>query len=165
MYNKHNLAVSKVASKSPIRAELACVAFYGDRTIATDSFRALEMSATGDKHEPVLYYADDIKKIKLKRGEGIVDSQIPTHQISEVKTQYPDIDMVWNRETKAEHIEVTVNAEYLAEMLNVLKELSPFKSVKLKIPTSPGHAILLESKNTKPGEEQTGRGLLMPMNK
>lgn len=165
MYNKHNLAVAKVASKSPIRAELACVAFYGDRTVATDSFRALEMSATGDKREkPTLYYADDIKGIKLKKGEDIEDAVIKSHQFNEVKTQYPDIDMVWNRETKAEHIEVTVNAQYLAEMLNVLKELSPFKSVVLKIPTSPGHAILMESKNTKPGEEQTGRGLLMPLN-
>jgi len=127
------------------------------------------MSATGDKHEPVLYYADDIKKIKLKRGEDIeevvIKSQLEANEAYRVKADYPDIDMVWNRETKAEHIEVTVNAEYLAEMLNVLKELSPFKSVKLKIPTSPGYAILLESKNTKPGEEQTGRGLLMPMNK
>jgi len=44
LYNKHNLAVAKIASKSGTREELASVFFSKDKTAATDSFRLLEVS-------------------------------------------------------------------------------------------------------------------------
>jgi len=44
LYNKHNLAVAKIASKSGNREELASVFFSKDKTAATDSFRLLEVS-------------------------------------------------------------------------------------------------------------------------
>lgn len=44
LYNKHNLAVANFASKSEIRKEIACVFFTDKKTVATDSFRLVEVS-------------------------------------------------------------------------------------------------------------------------
>ena len=44
MYNKNNLAVAAIASKSSIKPELASVLFTKDATVATDSFKLVEIS-------------------------------------------------------------------------------------------------------------------------
>jgi len=44
LYNEHNLAVAKIASKSEVREELAGVYFTANKTVATDSVRLLEVT-------------------------------------------------------------------------------------------------------------------------
>lgn len=48
LYNKHNLDVAKIAAKTGYRPELAGVLFTKDKTVATDSFRLLEVSVRSD---------------------------------------------------------------------------------------------------------------------
>jgi DNA polymerase III sliding clamp (beta) subunit (PCNA family) len=48
LYNQNNLNVSKVASKSENRPEIAGVFFTKDKTVATDSFKLIEMSVPSD---------------------------------------------------------------------------------------------------------------------
>ena len=53
LWNKHNLAVAKIASKSGIREEIRSVLFTSDKSVATDSVRLLEVSVatTGTAEE------------------------------------------------------------------------------------------------------------------
>lgn len=50
LYNKHNLAVAKIAATSNLRKELTCVAFFKDKTVATDAFRLIEVSTPKGGH-------------------------------------------------------------------------------------------------------------------
>ena len=48
IYNKNNLAVAKIASKNKSRRSIAGVLFTPEKTVATDSFRLIEMSVPKD---------------------------------------------------------------------------------------------------------------------
>lgn len=169
MYNKHNIAIAKVASQSEIRPELACIAFYGDRTIATDSFRAIEMSATGEKKEtPILYTRRSLETLKLKKGETVDDETIPVKPAA-TENDYPDMDKVFERTEGKKYATVKVNAKYLADICDILKNLDPFQAITLKIPMDSAYEpVIIEASNARAmanGEEkQTARALLMPMN-
>ena len=163
MYTKLNIEVGKVASKSSIKPELGCVAFYGDRTIATDSFRLLEVSAKGEDSErlekPVLYNYNLLKALGIKKSDEFEEGRINHDGVQPVDAEYPDIDHVFKSADGLEYQEIHVNGQYLKELLSVLEQLNSFKKVTLKIPTIPGRAMLIEAE----GKEQRGRGLLMPM--
>ena len=62
IYNKLNLEVAKIASDSEMRPELASVMFTKDKTVATDSFRLIEISV--DKEQAPESFA----KLCEKRG-------------------------------------------------------------------------------------------------
>ncbi len=168
MYNKNNLGVAKVASKSTIRPELSCVAFCGDRTIATDSFRLIQMSANGKKKNvPILYRADEIKKLKLKKDETIDESAIPIKMATIGSAEYPNTDTIFDSLKNKKYVGVRVNAAYLADICNVLKDLDPFQAIVLKVPVDEKYAPIIITAETqkKNGEaEQTARALLAVMN-
>ena len=48
LYNKHNLEVAKIASKTTTREELTGVLFTKDKTVASDTFRLLEITTPAD---------------------------------------------------------------------------------------------------------------------
>lgn len=170
MYNKNNIAIRKVASRSSIRPELACVAFYGDRTLATDSFRAVEMSATGKKKgKPDLYTARSLEAVKLKKGETVDDKTMPVKKAVGITNDYPNLDEVFKRTEGKPYASVRVNARYLAELCDLLKGLDPYEAITLKVPTeSPYQPVIIEADNSRgpSGKEakQTARAVLMPMN-
>lgn len=169
MYNKNNIAVAKMASKSTIRPELACVAFYGDKTVATDSFRLVEMSATGKRKEtPVLYDAKTLATVKLKKGESVDDKSMPVKPALVHGDKYPEYEQIFKRTEGKKYAEVKVNAAYLAEICAVLKELDPFQKIVLKVPTESAYEpVIIEAESGLPaGDEprQRARALLMPFN-
>lgn len=162
MYNKNNLAVAKVASKSSIRPSLACVAFYGDKTVATDSFRLIEMSADGEGLEtPELYHADVVKGIKLKKGETI--DSIPGEQGANGDT-FPLYEHVIADAEKHAYRDIMVNAEYLAEICTILKDVHPFKKIKLSIPVAGTQYPVIITAQGARETDQKARALLMPFN-
>lgn len=87
LYNKHNIAVAKFAAKNDIIPELAGVLFMKDKTVATDSFRLMEVStSTAYKPEefpmvggnaamrgcsPFLVRAKQVAELKPK-GNGLI---------------------------------------------------------------------------------------------
>lgn len=92
MYSKENLGITNIASKTSIKPALSCIAFYGDRTIATDSVRLIEISADGEKKDtPTLYHAALVKAVKLKKEEMITEAQLG---ITPTDEAYPDVDSV-----------------------------------------------------------------------
>jgi len=63
IYNKNNLNVAKIVSKNKMRIEISGVLFTKDKTVATDSFRLIEISTPKG-----LNYND----FPFSKGEGIV---------------------------------------------------------------------------------------------
>ena len=175
MYNKHNIAGAKFASKKSIKPEMGSVAFYGNRTIATDSFRLLEVSAEGEAHEPKLLPAKEVARLVKLRKLGKLDEVIELDRIEQIVGQeakvmnYPDVDQVLkSAEANPDYIEVNLNGRYLAELALAISKMSPYEAVKMRVPTSPGRPILLYSylvKQEKGKPQQAARGLVMPMNK
>ena len=164
MYNKNNLAVAKVVSKSPVRLELGCVAFHGNRTVATDSFRLIEVSADGKKKKtPVLYFGKELSKVKLKKGETIGEERLENALAPLHGDKYPLTDTLFDRLKGKKYVEVRINAEYLADICSVLKELDPFNAITLKVPVSGYEPVVIEADDKKSNGTQTARALLMPM--
>jgi hypothetical protein len=167
MYNKNNLAVAKVASRNGIKAELQCVAFYGNRTMATDSFRAIEVSARGKKLDtPTLFYADDVKKVKLKKGEFIDDQSIPIEPCAVHPDRYPDLDKAMKSLQAESYTEIQVNAELLEGLLSVMKNIDDrFSKVTLKVPNQSYKPLIITAENLDPKNVQSATALLMPFNR
>ena len=168
MYNKNNIAIAKIASKSSIKLELACVAMYGNRTVATDGFKLVEMSATGEAHPLVLFNAEHLKStVKLKKGETITEKDVPLKEIG--GENFPDVDIILRQFKQVDDPEsytsINLSAEYLEQVLSVVKNLNAFKQVTLSVPTGPRRPILITAECKNKGIEQTARALVMPHNR
>lgn len=160
MYNKNNLLVHKIASKSSIKPELKSVAFMGDRTIATDSFRVIEMSVPdGQVEETVLIDADVVGKFK---SVPKIFNEV-AGELQKVEAMYPDTDEVFKRhENRKDTVTIKINAEYVEQICSIMKHLSKFKDVELTIAKDdPTAAVVFKAGNDK----QKARALVMPMNK
>lgn len=169
MYTKHNLLPAKVVATDRIKPELASVAFYGNRTIATDTFRLLEVSATGDAHEPRIIFGDYIKVSKfdgktIKFDLSHIESVLG--QKAEATDRYPDIDRIMAEDTTIEYATVKVNARMLGDLLVQMSKLGKFAEVEMKVPVNqtykPIH-IYAHDSNPNQSERQTAHGLMMPM--
>lgn len=82
-YNKNNLSIHRIASKSDLKPEIASVLFTPSHTVATDSFRLIEMSTPADLnaetlaeypaipglkkilHDPIMLPADEVARMKI----------------------------------------------------------------------------------------------------
>lgn len=164
-YNKNNLAVVTVASKNSFKPELNAVAFYGDRTVATDSFRLIEMSVengyqTKELKDPVIIKRANVDRVKLKKDETIVLDDLRSGTIDGT---YPKYTELFDAAEKRDSVEFTVSATYLAEVVKILGKLSPTDAVKISVPKEmTTHApIVVRSGNVKTG--QSARALVMPM--
>lgn len=170
MYNKNNFAIHKIASDSTIKQELHAVAFYGNRSVATDAFRLIEMTAWGEPHEPILYDRDEVKKIKLEKG--VIKSELrdaTTARPYEGLT-YPDVDIVTKKafreaEDPTLYTMVMVNAELLEGLLTIMKKLNTFGKVSISVPKERNKAMVLFAETVAQGtaDKQTARALLMPI--
>lgn len=83
LYNEHNLKVAKIASRGGIKPVLECVLFTKDKSVATDSFRLLEVSVPKNAKagefpkvqghsvmqgvKPFLARAREVEKIKIPK--------------------------------------------------------------------------------------------------
>lgn len=170
MYNKNNLMVTKIASKKSIKPEYGCIAFYGNRTIATDTFRLLEISAEGEAHDPKMLPAKEVDRlVKLKKDETASLERIEqiTGMVPNPHWKYPDVDVVINSaEANEDYIEVPLNGRYLAEIALALSKLNTFEGIKMRVPKEAYKPILIYSYSKAGSKEgQKGRGLVMPFNK
>ena len=162
MITKENLLVAKIAAKKSIKPELGCIAFYGDRTVATDSFRLMEVPVTDGValDEPILMLADTVKIPK-----GYVGIDEPNGY--RVAANYPDVDVVMNRDEETEYVELSVNGVMFGELLQQMGKLNKFAQVRLKIPVEKLKAIRLEADcaHLPKSDTRKARGLMMPMNR
>lgn len=170
MYNQNNLLPLKVVSKTSIKNELQCVAFYGNRTIATDSFRLMEVSSVGESeaHEPKLIHHTDLKAVKLKKDERIDLPLLELKADAPAKSEfYPDVDKILNENDTVEYAKVKVDGKLLGETLIAMAKMNVFHQVELRVPINTANKpIRLFAHNHKAGDNrQEARGLVMPQNK
>lgn len=161
MYNKHNLAVAKLAAKTTIKPALASVAFCGNKTVATDSFRLVEVS-TCDEEEatvPVLVPAAKVSRLKLKKDAFVDLSDFGDR----VDDKFPEYAPIVEAAEKRECVTVRVNAVLLYETLKLLADVggnTPW--VTMSVPIEKGqHPIILKVGNAK--SKQTAKALVMPL--
>lgn len=167
MYTKKHLEVGKVASKTSIKPELTSIAFFGDKVIATDSFRAIEYTVpNGERTEkPLMLNAKLVRqRVKMDRFEELTADQIrAVARLEPTEGTYPDVEKVMKDSEKNDCITVNINGRYLAEIATLLCGFNKFERVTLKIPKEAYKPVILEAEG-KEGEMK-GRGLIMPMNK
>ena len=163
-YNKNNLAVVTVASKNGTKPELKSVAFFNDRTVATDSFRLIEMSVDGgytakDLGDPVIINRANVDRVKLKKDDTIALDDLKS---GTVEGTYPKYTELFDAADKRDSVEFMINAGYLADVLKVLGKVSPISAVKVRVPKDgKTYPIVITTKNPKTGQE--ARALVMPM--
>ena len=195
LYNKNNLNVSKIVSKNDIKPVLATVAFFKDKTVATDSYRLIEISTprgqdieeypNTDKNiireiqdKPILIAAKEVAKIKIKkhkelpvlenavlteneRTNGLLTTDLNTVQnVASLKNtdDFPDYEQIFPKEEPI--ISVNVNPKMLAEVLQVLSGINTgLRGLRLEIHGNDNKIVIKAE-----GKEQTGRGIVMPIN-
>ena len=80
LFNKYNLTVAKMASKSEIKPALASVMFTNTKTVATDGARLLEVSVDS---ELKLEQAPEVAGRKPMRG--VKPFLVPASKVKEIK--------------------------------------------------------------------------------
>ena len=168
MYTKLNLLPAKIASTSDIKPALTMVMFDGARTVATDSFRLLEVSTVdGEKTTPVFIDAQMVKKHKVPAKDIEVD--INTISLPNPHVEYPNIDMIMKEKSSVEYAEIKVNGQLLGELLQVMSKINKYGVVTLKVPINSHYEAIhlyADAKKTNYGTPtQTAHGLCMPINK
>lgn len=170
MYNKLNLDVGKIASKVTFKSELASVAFYGDKTVATDSFRLLEVSSpeefkleTDKLETPILLNAKKLKKMKVSKDDIYDIERIKTlSESTPIDSNFPKYEELMTPVlAREDDIKVKINGILLKELLEIASKTNKFSQVELSIPQVKGLPILITSE----GKSQKVRGLIMPMNR
>lgn len=164
MYNKNNLAIHKLASDKT-NPRLNTVAFYGNKTVATNSHALIEVSSVlpcNSYELPVLYWVDDVKKLKADKktilwGEKMDIAPAPLHG-----QEFPDLKKVYESTMADKYEEVTLNGEYLEKVASILKNINKYSRVTIKVPKEKNKAVIVEAKSDKV-DGQSGRALIMPV--
>ena len=124
--------------------------------------------------KPVIVGAEMLKKIKLRGDKntpitnvlaiGHADQErveFRTHDgsamvFNRIEGTFPDYEKIFPK--KKPRVEVSVNAEYLAGVIEQLGKLNSLNMVNIKI-YDDGSPIVIEAK----GNEQSGRAMVMPL--
>jgi hypothetical protein len=137
------------------------VAFYGDRVVATDSFRLIEILASGEAHEAICFDATMLKAVKIPKGYSKSEEEfglVPS------KETYPKWQELKDDFDKQEYVEFFVNGDYLAEIVSQFAKLSKHKQVSIQVPKKyfekEAHVVAKPIKIKAPD----ATAYLMPMN-
>lgn len=195
LYNKHNLAVAKIASKYEHRQEIAGVLFTKDKTVATDSFKLLEVEVdktlrTEDfpsrndekaiaETEDFIIPAKDLKTIKLPNNKKlpVINTAaivaIDENEVQMITTSLEVGEKKYFRRTKGEFPDykaiIPTTAPVVSFSVNA-KYLIEILSVMEKMGNNGEVKIEIHGEN-KPimilggNENQKARGLVMPIRK
>lgn len=164
MYTKQHLLVAKIASKSFIKPELACIAYYGDKVIATDTFRMLEIPVEDGVAlaEPDLRLASSAK---MPVGFLKVDEPLGVKPRSAGK--FPDTTFVTKKMSEGEFITLKVNGKLFGELLTQMSKLNKYGTVTMRVPIveleTANRAILLEAPMGDINKGLKATGLMMPI--
>lgn len=162
MYTKDHLLVAKIASKNLIKPELACIAYYGDKVVATDTFRMLEIPVEGGValKEPDLRLASS-----AKMPAGILKVAEPLGVKPVDAGDYPKMDYVKKIHNEGEFVTVNVNGKLFGELLTQMAKLNRYGKVTLRVPLTAHKAIMLEAPMGDINSDIKATGLMMPLKK
>ncbi len=170
----------KFTSPSALRPALNAVLFNGWRAVATDSFRLVEVKqtqTTGAGIPEILLSRDGLKAVKTTKKTSTIEiTPIADSYHHELKPDtspapiavraYPDADEYPKYETIKDDCEahtyttVVLNGEMLAEIAEYLARFQTNGFIKLRVPTTPNHPIILEARS----KTESAYAILMPIN-
>jgi DNA polymerase III sliding clamp (beta) subunit (PCNA family) len=195
LLNKNNLSLTKFASKSETRPELAGVFVTDKVTVATDTFRLVEMTLPADVKvedypevngkkamrgwKPFIVPAKELAKIKIPNSKSLpLLNHVAIGYVDANKVEFMTTDLE-NQETKTlrridgefpeysklfpageAKVELSVNAEFMADILEVLGKMNSLNSVKIKL-YGDNMPVVFEAE----GNGQKSRAMLMPLRK
>lgn len=193
VYNSLNLEVAKIADKSDARPEVAGVFFKSDRTVATDGFRLLEVTApdrmTPDEFpkvdgktamrgvKPFIVPAKSLRDIKIpKSGSLPILSHVAIAHADENRVDFMTTDLDTAKITTARKVQgkfpeyeaIFPTGEPVAEVLINGQYLAGLLEIMAKIDKTGAVRVKFYA-GDKPivlesgNENQNGRGLVMPI--
>lgn len=174
-YNAHNLAVAKLASKQGHRGEALQSVFFTDKkTVATDSYRLLEVAVptTPEREEaemagckPFLVKAEHVAKLTTKVHnvtiEHLDDTTVTFNtdgqqiKMARVDDEFPQYESIFPKEEPK--LTVKVNAKYLREVLAIMEKMEDNVYISVYGKNEP---IVI---STDPLAKQQARAMLMPV--
>jgi DNA polymerase III sliding clamp (beta) subunit (PCNA family) len=181
-YNKHNLAVAKIASKNETRPELCAVLFKAGCTVATDGIKLVEVSTPREADAypkamkgaaPFLVPAKRVSDMKIDKGTTIavkhldgtkvellttIDGMEEAKMHPRVDGTFPTYDKIFPSSKPLATI--SIDAKNLIEVLKILEDMNSTNAVTIKV-FGVNEPVLIEAENVS--DNQTGRGLVMPM--
>jgi DNA polymerase III sliding clamp (beta) subunit (PCNA family) len=147
MYNKNNLAVANIASKSSIKPELASVLFEKDATVATDSFKLVRITTPKDLNFDD-YPTDNGKSFKPVDGVMLKANHVktvkPPKLTPALKKSIPELDTVVVNDLDDDAVEfVTTDCEVM-DKKRVFKVNGTYPKYEQVIPkTEPTAAVMI----------------------
>jgi len=162
MYTKDHLLTAKIASKTSVKLELTCIAYYGDKVIATDSYRMLEIPV----EDGVALDKPDLRiASSAKMPHGFITVDEPLGVKLPNAGEYPDINSVMKTMREGEFTTISVNGKLFGELLMQMAKVNESGKVTLRVPVAPEKAIILEAPIGKVTSDIKATGLMMPLNK
>lgn len=186
LYNQNNLNVAKMASKSDIKPELASVFFTKTKTVASDSWRLLEVTTPKHGAYPEDFSADAMRGVKpfMVDAKRLLAIKIPPSKMHErnvlalkhvadnsvsflnnngdilaaprINGEYPEYERIIPNGQPI--AETKLNGQLLGELLLLLAKIGKAEAVTLKF-HGEGKPLVIEATN----DEQSGRGFIMGM--
>src|SRR3990167_5309599 len=121
LYNQHNLAVAKIASKEEYKPEIAGVYFTKEKTVATDGYRLLEVSVPiGIKPEefpvvegkyamrgckPFIVPAKSLKGIKIPTSRSLpILQHVALSHVDDNRVEFMTTDLESGKVTTARRV-------------------------------------------------------------
>lgn len=169
MYTALNLAIAKIANPKAANPSVRGVWFYPDKTMATDSYRLIEVTAPegleGEANviEPVCLPAREVERIKANEHALIeIENKTATITTGANQTKLAILDasailydaLFTNKEPAAK---IVLNAKYLKELCAILEKANDANRITISV-YSETEPIKLEAKGA-----QNIRALLMPI--
>lgn len=191
LYNENNLLVAKMASKNDTRPELASVLFTKEKTVATDSFRLLEVTTPSDAKieefpktdgkpamrgfKPFMVPAQSLKEMKNKgklvavKHVSEVFSELMTDEsitrFPAVSGHFPDYEQIFPKGKPV--LEVSINPEMFGDILLTVAKMmknnaGSYGASEIRISFYGELTPVVVEAGTK---TQKIRGLIMPIRK
>lgn len=164
MYTKENITIKNLAGKF---MSISNIAFFGNRTIATDSFRLIEVEALGEAHDPVLYPAHLMPTLNSMPKGSFNHEDLGLKEFD--GQPFPEVDTVINKQfgEKADMETTVVNAKLLGETLIAMSR-SGAEYIEISVSSGDGQAVLAETffgDRPHMKKQKKVRALVMPINR
>lgn len=159
-------ALAQIASQSPMHPQLACVKIGEGVAVATDSFRLVEVPTKEYTETAIGVHAKALCTLKAKDTFSIDEHGIPFITTSggltgaigtEDMYGYPKYQKLIPDADSKEYASVLINAEYLIEVLQVLRQMNFAQRVVIGVP------ILNSNKPLTVRTAEGGVGVVMPL--
>ena len=157
--------IYKICSKSTIKPELNSILFNEGKIIATDSYKLIEITpAEGDTSVNGLigsrYFKDGknytITKSDMKGFADIKDKKGAVQKAAITSAEYyPKYEEILQQAEKATANTVSINRQYLIDLLEAMPKTNPFDKVILSVSKDKYKPVLITNNVSK--------ALLMPM--